>query len=97
MLSRSPWGLVLNAVEQCQGLKKGQKIVRICQIRALSVRRETLLQVNQRECEREGFPSMSPADFRHFFIKTHKKCDLSTLLTRIEFEFCDDAKEEAKI
>lgn len=82
-------GEIVNAVEKCQGLKKGEKVQRICQLRIVSVKRETLRGVTQRECEREGFPSMSPADFRDFFIKAHKGCDMATQITRIQFEYVE--------
>ena len=81
-------GDILNACVKCQGLKKGEKIIKICQIRVKSVRRELLFNMNVDEVESEGFPEFKekPWKFIEMFCE-HNKCEPDTLVTRIEFEY----------
>ena len=82
-------GDILNAVEKGMGLKKGEKVVRICQIRVISSRWEPLIDItdNSHEVVREGFPHMTSMDFVEMFIQSHKDCDYNTPVNRIEFEY----------
>lgn len=80
-------GDVLNAVEQCQGLKKGEKVKHLCQIRVKSTRKERLYEIDQQDCIAEGFPDLSPDEFIEMFCKSHKKCLPETSVNRIEFEY----------
>lgn len=79
-------GDILNACEKCQGVGKGNKIVKICQIRVIDVSREELATITQEDVVREGFPNMDRVDFVRFYMK-HNKCRLSADVTRIEFEY----------
>lgn len=87
-------GDVINLVEKCMGLKKGEKLNRICQVRIKSVRRERLDRMitepgyGKDECRREGFPDMNPQQFVDMFCR-HMKCTPDTEVTRIEFEYID--------
>ena len=87
-------GQVLCAVRKTQGLKKGEKVERLCHIRVISVNREPLSDIIARpyrmsdvsEVEREGFPHMSPESFVEML------CELDNLkpsdeITRIEFSY----------
>jgi hypothetical protein len=78
---------IVQAVEKCQGLKKGEKIKPICQIRIIDMRSEELASITRRDCIKEGFPEHTPAEFTRMFCATHKKCTPETLVTRIEFEY----------
>lgn len=85
-------GDVLNACVKCQGLKKGEKIERICQIRVKSVTSEPLDAITQDDVRREGFPNMSVDEFIDFFCKGHKgpngeRIDGGYYVNRIEFEY----------
>lgn len=86
-------GDVLMGVEKSQGLKKGEKIVKLGPIRIVSVRREKLgKMVNYRnygldEVRFEGFPTMTPCAFEKFFCASHKGCTPETEVNRIEFEY----------
>jgi len=86
-------GDILNACEKCQGLGKGGKIVRICQIRVKSVRREYLNRMitepryGRKEVRREGFPNMTAAQFVAFFCQGHAGVTPGSVITRIEFEY----------
>ena len=82
-------GDVLNAVEKCQGLKKGEKVKRLCQIRVVSVRREWLYAIDKNDCVKEGFPKMSPVEFINMFID-EMGCSDYDFVTRIEFEYIKD-------
>ena len=79
-------GEVINGCEKCQGLKKGEKINKLSQIRILNTDRQPLRNITAEDCAREGFPEMSPAEFVNFFCE-HNKCTPDTLVNRIEFEY----------
>lgn len=85
-------GDVLNAVEKAMGLKKGETVKVLGQIRLVDVRRERLdriaedLVYGRREVDREGFPGMGINEFVTFFIRGHKGCKPDSVVTRIEFE-----------
>lgn len=78
-------GDIVNAVEKGMGLKKGEKIKRIRQIRITRVSKERLGAITQDECVLEGFPEMTPVDFVVMFCRTHA-CTPKTMVRRIEFE-----------
>lgn len=69
------------AVEKSMGLKKGEKIKKICLLECLSNSSENLLDLpinlqkkmnsQKTEIEREGFPGWSPIEFFTFFCDTH--------------------------
>ncbi len=78
-------GQILQAVEKCQGLKKGEKLNRLCLIRVKDVRREPLSAITQEDCNREGFPDYTPSQFIEFYCQQFK-CAADFVVTRIEFE-----------
>lgn len=80
-------GDILNACEKCQGLKKGDKINKLCQIKVTSTGLEPLNKISYTEVIREGFEDLSPAEFISFFIKSHKGTNSDSLVNRIEFEY----------
>ena len=79
-------GDIINAVEKGQGLKKGEKTNRLCQIKILSISSEALNSITKDECIKEGFPDMSPEDFVCMFSLKSKIFDY-TPVNRIEFEY----------
>lgn len=79
-------GDVLNACEKCQGIGKGNKIVKICQIKVVDVRFEPLYNITPEDVLREGFPNMTKFDFIDFYME-HNKCQAHDIVTRIEFEY----------
>ncbi len=81
-------GDIVNAVEQCQGLKKGEKVKKICQIRIIDTRPEPLNQITAEDVVKEGFPKRYRMRFIGMFLSTHK-CERGTLtiVNRIEFEY----------
>lgn len=79
-------GQILNACEKCQGIKPGERIVRICQIRVLDTRWEPLNQITQEDVILEGFPEMTPEQFVAFFCEANK-CQPDEPVNRIEFEY----------
>ena len=87
-------GDVLNACVKCQGLKPGEKIQRLCQIRVTDVRREPLDAITKhhdggaKECTLEGFPGMDGHGFVSMFCK-HMSKPHDTEVTRIKFEYLD--------
>lgn len=86
-------GEIVMGVEKSQGLRKGEKIVRMGPIRIVSVRLERIGQIVQyrdyglSEVALEGFPGMTPCKFEKFFFTTHKGCTPKTEVNRIEFEY----------
>jgi hypothetical protein len=88
-------GDLIQACEKCQGLRPGEKLNRLCILRVRSVRREPLNlltggsytdRMAKREVINEGFPKLSARQFVAMFCK-HMKCEPSTMVTRIEFEY----------
>jgi len=79
-------GDVLNACEKCQGLKKGEKIKRICQIQVVSTSPEPLDSISQTDCNREGFPQLMSFEFTTMFVR-EMKCSRSEIVNRIEFKY----------
>jgi len=80
-------GDIVNAVEKGMGLKKGEKIKHICQIRIKSIHwGEPLYKITQEDCIKEGFPEMSPDDFIDMFCR-HNKVWAMCPVNRIEFEY----------
>jgi hypothetical protein len=83
------------ACRKCMGLKKGEKIERIAELRVVSVRQERLERMlddglyGMTECVNEGFPDMTVDDFVDFFCRSHKGVYPETPITRIEFEYCE--------
>jgi hypothetical protein len=85
-------GDIVQQVERCQGLKKGETVKKIHLIRVVRVRQETLCRLlgdrryGRAECIKEGFPDMYPEDFVLMFMK-HNRCNMTTPVNRIEFEY----------
>ena len=94
-------GDLLCAVEKSQGLKKGEKIKRICTIRVRNIVHEQLQwllelpQYGAREVIREGFPYLTAKQFVDHFCKTHKGVTPASEVVRIEFEYIDAQAEAA--
>jgi hypothetical protein len=90
-------GDLLCAVEKSQGLGKGGKIKRLGTIRVVDVRQEQLRRMTDRprwgklECLREGFPQMTAREFVSFFCGSHKDVTPDSVITRIRFEYVDQA------
>ncbi len=77
----------LNGVEQAMGLKKGQKIVSLCQIRTTAVRREPLNAITQEDVIAEGFPDWTRTQFVDFLLSKSPKKTADDLITVISFEY----------
>jgi hypothetical protein len=84
---------LLEAVEQCMGLKKGEHVVPLADIQVVSTRREPLADIlayGAEEMVREGFPKMSALDFIDMFTR-HNHCHAWTPVNRIEFRYLLEA------
>ena len=81
-------GDIVNAVEKSMGLKKGEKIVRLCQIRIVSTRAEPLNQIAVEDMPREGFPDMTTSAFVQMLVDNYR-CDPAKPVNRIEFEYLE--------
>jgi len=85
-------GTILNACVKCQGLKKGEKINKLCQIRVTDVRREELdcmarvSAYGNIEATREGFPEMNGREFVNMFC-LHMGVKSYDEVTRIQFGY----------
>lgn len=93
-------GTVLRAVRKGMGLKKGEKVEQLALIRVVDVRQERLLNMLDdidygiEEVEKEGLADHnlvqgSPWAFMDFFCASHRPCDPTWTVTRIEFEYVD--------
>lgn len=84
-------GMRLQPVVKGQGLKKGERVETIGgPVTVVSVRRERLDAVTFADVRREGFRRMGTLDFVEFFCR-HNRCVPSTIVTRIEFSYVEDA------
>lgn len=72
-------------VQKGQGLKKGEKVVRLGASVVVSVRRELLWKITKRDVIREGFPELSKEEFITMFCQ-HNKCGRHQYINRIEFK-----------
>lgn len=87
-------GTVLNACFKCMGLKKGEKVEKICQIRVTDVRRESLSKMcldqtyGDQEASLEGFPDKTGIEFVAMFC-TNMRVKPYAEVTRIEFEYIE--------
>lgn len=80
-------GDLIQPVEKCMGLKKGEKQVKLgtpIRVKAISVQR--LYQITKAECVLEGFPHMFPEDFIEMYCKANN-CKRDKQISRIEFEY----------
>jgi len=84
----------LMGVERGQGLKKGEKVVKLGAIRVDDVRMEKLNRLElepeygRQEMIREGFPGLPPAEFVYNFCISHK-CKPWDYVTRIEYSYME--------
>ena len=90
-------GDMLRPVRKCMGLKPGEKIEALRDpVRVVGVRREALRamldsqEYGNDECNFEGFPNLTPAQFVDMFCASHKPCTPETVVTRIEFEYTQE-------
>jgi hypothetical protein len=84
-------GTLLQGCVKCQGLKKGERVEKLCVIRVVAARIEPLNAITQEDVVREGFPGMSPAEFVQMFCK-HNGCTPGTAITRIEFTYKEETE-----
>jgi hypothetical protein len=92
-------GEILNACVKCMGLKPGEKIERLGQIRVVSATREQLVELmrddlyGKLEAEREGFPDLDGKQFVEMFCQHMRPIHgCVTEVTRIQFEYLDQPK-----
>lgn len=94
-------GDILNAVEKGQGLKKGEKMVKMGQIRVVSLQWEFVnkmlrsRQYGRKECIREGFPDKTPEQFVALLLNANRGMTEEDLVHRIEFEYIEEEKQDA--
>ena len=87
-------GELLQAVEKCQGLKKGEHVKKLDIIRVTAERWEPLTQMvefpeyGKAEVILEGFPTMSPAEFVMMVARANHK-EPYQMIHRIAFEFVE--------
>ena len=84
---------LVQAVEKCQGLKKGERVKRLAVIRINHIMRIKLCFIPTDDCAKEGFPEMSPEQFIRMFCKANK-CKRDVQVTRIDFEY-EQSKEKS--
>jgi len=88
-------GELVQAVEKCQGLKKGEHVVRLGIIRVVRTNSEPLYWIaihGPEETRREGFPGQTDEEFMDLFTH-HNKCDRDRVVNRIVFEYVDGVAE----
>lgn len=85
-------GDTVMACVKCMGLKKGEKIEKICPIKIKSIRREWVEWISKEECVKEGFPDMETYEFIDMFCH-HMKCAPFDFVNRIEFEYIQEQNQ----
>lgn len=86
-------GELFCAIEKGQGLKKGEKVVRMAICRCISNVAEALTRLvedpvyGKEEARKEGFPEMSGHQFAEFFLQVNPGLDPDCRPQRIEFEY----------
>jgi hypothetical protein len=98
---RVGWGFlnpgdIVNACVKCMGLKPGEKVQRLAQIRVVRTRIEPLSRMIQQpeygavEATKEGFPDWTGEQFVEMFMEhMTAKFSTNTLVNRIEFEYVE--------
>lgn len=79
-------GELIQAAQQCQGLKRGETITKLCVIKINNARSEPLNRINAMDVIREGFPKMTPREFIDLFCRANT-CKPDVTVNRIEFEY----------
>lgn len=81
-------GDLVQAVDRCMGLKKGETMEKLAVIRIKSVTTEPLAAIMEYpdDAAREGYPKLSAQDFAALYC-AHTGARLSTVVQRIEFEY----------
>jgi hypothetical protein len=79
----------VQAVEKSMGLRKGEKVKKICVIEITNHYRDNLKCLTQQECILEGFPDKSPDWLRELLYSICPKKEWSNTPNRIEFKFVD--------
>jgi len=87
-------GQIFKGVEKSQGLKKGEGVNYLGEIRIKSVTQERADAIihyadSLMELAREGFPDMPPQEFVTMLCKANRKV-VSDTVNRIEFEYVDE-------
>jgi len=88
----------LTLIEKGMGLPKGATQVVLAEVEIVSVRVESILEVDEAEVEREGLVGMFPDEFVGFWLDGHgyssvrRHCDARAVLCRrIEWRYLDEA------
>ena len=76
-------------VVKAMGLKKGEKVEKIHVIECISNRPDPLANINQAECDLEGFPDKDPTWLRGLLLRMKPKKPKSKHPNRIEFKYVD--------
>lgn len=84
-------GDLIIPVRKAMGLKKGEKSEQLrAPIRVVNTRAEMLVDIDQADCIREGFPEMNPHQFICMLAKAYKNSAISySTVNRIEFAYTD--------
>jgi hypothetical protein len=78
----------LQAIVKGMGLKKGEKVQRLCVIEVVQATRESLVLTTDDDARREGFPDLTGAQFVEMYCR-HQGGDRDQIVTRIEFKYVD--------
>ena len=79
-------GDVLKAVEKVQGLKKGERQRVLGKIQITGVRVESLCEMSDADCLKEGFPIYNSGQFIRMFVN-HMGGEWDQQVRRIEFKY----------
>ena len=90
-------GDILWACEKCQGLKRGEKVVRICKIQVTSVCPRLLCEMPEADCALEGYPDLTAAEFVKKISDALGVSAEKALMNRIEFKYLPPEEEQLEL
>lgn len=83
-------GHKLTLCRKVMGRRLGEELVRLAEVKVVSVGREVLKTITSEDVAREGFPGMSPDDFVHRFFVVAQGMSPDEIVTRIEWTYLQE-------
>jgi len=92
----------LTLIEKGMGLAKGERQVVLAEVEIVSNAFVRLWDIDEDECEREGFPNLAPGDFCSMWCESHHVPEfrdqteaMHYTVRRIEWRYLDDRETAA--
>jgi len=89
-------GQTVTLCRKVMGRRKGEPLVRVCNVEIVSVRRERLGSITPEDVCREGFPDWTVPEFVAFFCQ-HMGGGWDTEVTRIEWRYLEERSRDVEL